>query len=341
MQIKLIGIDLAKNVFQICGINQAGKVVFNRQRTRARFLAELRNYPEVPVVMEACYSAHYWGRTLQAMGHDVQLIPPQHVKPFLRVNKTDACDARAICEASRRPEIHFVPVKSVEQQDLQLLQRLRSRHIRTRTALSNQIRSLAAEYGVAFSPSLQQLRAQLPLALEEADNELSPIAREVLAELADDLRALDRKIEYITGQLTQLASHSPDWQRLQGIPGIGPIIAAALLAATGSGKQFRCGRDFSAWLGLVPRQHSSGNKTRLLGISKNGDRELRALLIHGARAVMCHALRRDDPLAQWLLAVKARRGHNKAIVALANKCARIAWRVIRYGETFDVRKAVA
>lgn len=341
MQVKLIGIDLAKNVFQICGVNHAGKVVFNRQRTREKFLAELRKYPEVPVVMEACYSAHYWGRTLQAMGHDVQLIPPQHVKPFLRVNKTDACDARAICEASQRPDIHFVPVKSVEQQDLQLLQRLRSRHIRNRTALANQIRSIAAEYGLVFSPTLHQLRIQLPRTLEDADNQLSHVAREMIAAMADDLRVLDRKIEYLTQRLTQQAGHSPEWKRLQSVPGIGPIVAAALLAAVGSGKQFRCGRDLSAWLGLVPRQHSSGTSKRLLGISKNGDRELRALLIHGARAVMSRAKHRDDPLARWLLALRERRGHNKAIVALANKSARIAWRVIRYDETYEVHKAVA
>ncbi len=310
MQVKLIGIDLAKNVFQICGVKQAGKVVFNRQRTREKLLAELRKYPETPVVMEACYSAHYWGRTLREIGHPVQLIPPQHVKPFLRVNKTDACDARAICEASQRPEIHFVPVKSVEQQDLQLLQRLRSRHIRNRTALANQIRSIAAEYGLVFSPSLRQLRTQLPRTLEDAENQLTHVAREMIAAMADDLRVLDRKIEYLTQRLTQQAGHSPEWKRLQSVPGIGPIVAAALLAAVGSGKQFRCGRDFSAWLGLVPRQHSSGTTKRLLGISKNGDRELRALLIHGARAIMRRAKHRDDPLARWLLAlIKKRRGH--------------------------------
>lgn len=341
MDVKVIGIDLAKHVFQLCGLNQAGKVAFNRRRSRDKLLAEMRKYPNVPVIMEACYSAHYWGRTLEAMGHSVQLLPPQHVKPFLRVNKSDACDARAICEAARRPDIHFVPVKSVEQQDLQLLQRIRSRYIRQRTAMVNQIRGVAAEYGVVFPQSLSPLRLALPLALEDAENGLSPIARRMLAGLAEELRALDRQVETITCELTEFARQSPDWERLQSIPGYGPIIAAAVLAAVGSGKQFGCGRDFSAWLGLVPRQHSSGDKVRLLGITKNGDRELRTLAIHGARTVMRWSAQRDDPLSRWVLKLKERRGPNKAVVALANKCARIAWRVIRHGEAFDVNKAAA
>lgn len=341
MQVSLIGIDLAKSVFQLCAINQAHKVVFNRQVSRGKLLAELRNHAGVPIVMEACGSAHFWGRTLQALGHDVRLVPPQLVKPFVRSNKSDARDALAICEATFRPDIHFVPVKSVEQQDLQLLQRVRSRYVRSRTAQGNQIRSIAAEYGVIFPQSLKALRTALPLALEDAGNNLTAVARRTLADLSDELRAIDEKIDALTEQMMDLARQFEAYDRLQSVPGVGPVIAAALLAAIGSGQQFQCGRDCAAWLGLVPRQTGTGGKLRLLNISKRGDRELRTLLIHGARTVLRWSDRRTDSMTRWARSVKERRGHNKAVVALANKLARIVWRVIHEGEGFDPKKAAA
>jgi transposase len=327
----LLGIDLAKSVFQVCAVNQVGKVVSNRQIKRDRLMDELRKYPGVTIAMEACYSAHHWARTFENMGHRVLLIPPQHVKPFVRVHKSDVGDALAICEAAKRPDLHFVPVKSVEQQDLQVLQRVRERYIRQRTALANQIRGLAAEYGVVFQQSLKTLRRELPLALEDATNGLSPVAREAIAAMADEMRELDGKIE----------ASKEAWQRLQSIPGYGPVVAAAVLASAGSGQQFHNGREFAAWVGLVPRQNGSGGNVRLLGITKNGDRQLRALLIHGARAVVrwCHT--RQDPLSRWVGDLKGRRGHNRAVVALANKCARIAWAILAGKEDFTMEKAFA
>jgi transposase len=320
MAVKLIGIDLAKSVFQLCAINVAGKVLFNRQVKRDRLIAEVRKHPEVTIAMEACFSAHYWARTFQSMGHRVLLIPPQHVKPFVRVHKSDARDALAICEAAQRPSLHFVPVKSVEQQDLQVLHRIRQRYIRQRTQLANQLRSLAAEYGVFFPKSLNSLRRDLALSLEDAENGLSPVAREALVGLAERSKA---------------------WKRLQSIPGYGPVVAAAVLAAAGSGQQFGNGREFSAWAGLVPRQNGTGGNVHLHGITKNGDRHLRTLLIHGARAVVRWCPKRNDALARWVLEIKQRRGHNKAVVALANKCARIAWAVLTSEESFSVEKAFA
>lgn len=341
MDIKLIGIDLAKSVFQLCAVNQAGKVMSNRQVKRERLMDELRKYPEVTIAMEACFSAHYWARTFEKMGHRVLLIPPQHVKPFVRVHKSDVGDALAICEAAKRPDLHFVPVKTIEQQDLQVLQRVRERYIRQRTALANQIRGLAAEYGVVFQQSIKTLRRDLPLALEDAENGLSPVAREAIAAMAEEMRELDRKIETSKERLVDLAKHSEAWQRLQSIPGYGPVVAAAVLASAGSGHQFRSGREFAAWVGLVPRQNGSGGNVRLLGITKNGDRHLRALLIHGARAVVRWCHKRQDPLGRWVGELKGRRGHNKAVVALANKSARIAWAILSGKDKFAMEKAFA
>jgi transposase len=341
MTVKLIGIDLAKSVFQLCGISVAGKVVFNRQVKRDRLIAEVRKHPEVPIAMEACFSAHYWARTFQSMGHRVLLIPPQHVKPFVRVHKSDAHDALAICEAAQRPGLHFVPVKSVEQQDLQVLHRIRQRYIRQRTQLANQLRSLAAEYGVFFPKSLNSLRRELAFSLEDAENGLSPVAREALAGMAEEIRELDKKIEAAKAKLIGLAERSKAWKRLQSIPGYGPVVAAAVLAAAGSGQQFSNGREFSAWAGLVPRQNGTGGNVRLQGITKNGDRHLRTLLIHGARAVVRWCPKRNDALARWVHEIKQRRGHNKAVVALANKCARIAWAILTSEESFALEKAFA
>lgn len=341
MNVNLVGIDLAKSVFQVCAVNQAGKVVSNRQVKRDRLMDELRKYPGVTIAMEACYSAHHWGRVFEKAGHRVLLIPPQHVKPFVRVHKSDAGDALAICEAAKRPKMHFVPVKSIEQQDLQVLQRVRERYIRQRTALANQIRGLAAEYGITFQKSISRLHHDLPLALEDAENGLSPVAREAIALMAEEMRELDRKIETSKARLIEVAKPSEAWQRLQSIPGYGPIVSAAVLAAAGSGHQFHNGREFAAWVGLVPRQSGSGGSVHLLGITKNGDRHLRALLIHGARSVVQRCPKRQDGLGRWVNELRNRRGHNKAVVALANKCARIAWAVLSSKEGFAIEKAFA
>lgn len=339
MNIKALGIDLAKNVFQLCAINQAGKVLFNRQVRRAKFRSTIANLEPTTIAMEACSSAHYWARAFQAMGHRVRLIPPQHVKAFLRVNKSDAHDALAIVEASQRPNMKFVPVKSMEQQDLQMISRQRQHWIRHRTAVINQIRATGREYGVIMPAGYQALRKALPDILEDAENELSAIARGLINEWADELRQLDDKIIQAQEQQKALVEDNPASRALQEVPGFGPVVSAILLGAIGDAQQFSNGRQMSAWVGLVPRHVGTGGRTRMLGISKNGDRELRTMLIHGARAVIRWADRRDDALGRWVRQLEARRGRNRAVVALANKMARIAWVIVARGERFDINKA--
>lgn len=339
MNIKLIGIDLAKNVFQICAINQAGRVVYNKCVNRKALVETIQNSEPTTVAMESCASANYWGRRFEALGHQVMLIPPQHCKPFVRGGKNDARDALAICEAAQRPNLHPVPIKTYEQQDLQLLHRIRERVVRDATATANQIRGVAREYGVDFPLGIKALNAAIPEALEDAENELTTVAREMLSELYQELRVLREKSSQLLRRITQLAESQPVFTHLQALPGIGPMIASALLAAVGSGRQFNNGRQMAAWLGLVPRQHGSGGKVTLYGITKNGDRTLRTLFIHGARAALRWSRGKDTPQGRWLTQLEARRGTNKTVVALANKLARISWNILAKGESYDPHKA--
>ena len=339
MKIKLLGIDLAKNVFQLCALNQANKVIFNRAVRRARLRATIAQLPPTTIAMESCSSAHYWGRTFEAMGHRVLLVPPQHVKPFVRGGKSDARDALAICEAAQRPGLHPVPIKSVAQQDIQLLHRLRQRQVQQSTAVANQIRSLGREYGVIFPKGIKTLIAHLPEALEDGSNDLSPVARYSLSDQYQHLREVRQTTKELRQQIEQLTAHHPAYAELQALPGIGPLIASAYIASIGDGRQFQCGRQVSAWLGLVPRQFGTGGQIQLKGMTKNGDRYLRTLLIHGARAAITRGQKNCPPLAQWVQPVMARRGFNKAVVALANKLARIAWVIVTTGESFDLHKA--
>ena len=339
MKVKLIGIDLAKSVFQVCALNQAGRVIFNRSLRRAQLVQQLQDLEPTTVAMESCASASYWGRRFQAMGHTVRLIPPQHCKPFLRTGKSDARDALAICEAASRPNLHCVPIKTTAQQDLQLLHRIRQRHIRNTTALANQIRGMAREYGVDFPVGLRALRNALPAALEDGENELTPVAREMLHELYEELLQMIARNQALLARIVEQARTQPAYERLQTVPGIGPVVASALIAAIGNGHQFRNGRQMAAWLGLVPRQHGTGGRIALLGISKNGDRHLRMLVIHGARAALRWARGKDTPLGAWISPVVTRRGMNKAVVALANKLARISWNVVAKGCTYEPAKA--
>ena len=339
MKIKLVAIDLAKRVFQACVIGADGKVLSNRKLTREKFTLWLKDLEPTLVVMEACGTAHHWGRRLLAMGHDARLIPAQHVKAFVRVHKSDRNDALAIAEAAQRPGIHFVPIKTIGQQDLQSLGRVRSAMVGRRTAVINQMRGIASEYGVNFPKSRQRLMVALPAALEDADNGLSPIARQLLQQLRDDLRTIDVRIDEVFDQLIGLAKQEPAYARLLSVPGFGPIVTAAFIAAVGSGKQFRRGRDAAAWLGLVPRQYGTGGKVTLHRITKSGDRDLRVGLIHGARAVMRWAQRHDHAQSQWLLALQDRRGVQKTVVAFANKMARIGWSVLTSDKNYDCNLA--
>ena len=341
MQVSIIGIDLAKNVFQVAALNRANKKVMNKAVRRAKLLDTVRQFEPTVLAMEACGSAHYWARQFRAMGHEVRLIPPQHVKPFVRINKTDAADALAICEAAQRPNIRFVTVKSVEQQDLRLINQRRTRLVRQRTATVNQIRGFAREYGVCFPVGYKALLKALPETLEQHDHELTPIARQVLFDLFEEVLEISEKIDRLRDQLATLTKHNARCQDLLSVPAFGPLVSASFIAGVGDGSQFTNGRQCAAWLGLVPRMHGSGGKTNVLSITKNGDRELRTMLIHGARAVVRWAHRRDDALGRWVMQLKARRGTNKTVVALANKLARIAWAVVAKNEPFDINKAFA
>lgn len=339
MNTKVLGIDLANNVFQLCAINQANKVIFNRTVRRTQLLSTLAQFPKTLIAMEACSSAHYWGRTFESLGHQVILIPAQHVKAFVRGNKNDANDALAICEAAQRPNLHPVPIKSIERQDIQLLHRLRQREVQHATALANQIRSLSREYGVIFPVGIRSLIKQLPDILEDASHHLSPVARYAIYDQWQRLLATRASVSQWHQRIVELSSQYPAYNALQRLPGIGPLSASAYIAAVGDGSAFRCGRQLSAWLGLVPRHHGTGGQIQLSSMSKNGDRYLRTLLIHGARAAITRHAKHCEPLNTWIQPIIARSGFNKAVVALANKLARIGWVIVRTGDVFDLQLA--
>lgn len=328
MNIKRIGIDLAKQVFQLHGVDNHEKVVLRKQLSRTKVLLYFQSLAPCLIGMEACGSSHYWARELQKLGHTVKLMAPQFVKPYVKGNKNDTNDAEAICEAVSRPNMRFVSIKTVAQQDIQAVHRIRNGLVKQRTAKINQIRGLLAEYGVVENKGVNVLRNALLSILEDAENGLSADFRMLLEELRQDLITFDERISSLTEKINAIAKADEDTQRLQQIPGVGPITATALISAVGDGKQFKCGRDLAAWLGLTPKQHSSGGKERLLGISKRGDAYLRTLLIHGARSVLRVSAKKTDSLNCWLQNVCDRRNKNIAAVALANKNARIIWAIL-------------
>ena len=326
--ITTVGLDLAKNVFHVMCCDVHGKIVRKKMLKRPQVLEYFANLSPCLVGMEACASAHYWARELGALGHQVKLLPPRYVKPYVRGNKNDYNDALAIAEAITRPQMRVVSVKTTEQQDIQALHRLRERRLADRTALCNQLRGLLAEYGLIFPKGVNVLRRRVPELLENAENGLSALFRRLLAQGYQQLQELDEHIDVYTEEMMRQSQQDEACQRLQTIPGFGPIVAGVFHSAVGNGDAYRRGRDVSASLGLVPRQHSSGGKEVLLGISKRGDRYLRSLLVHGARSVVIQAAKKDDRLSRWVNKVKAARGFNKAVVALANKMARTGWAVL-------------
>ena len=328
MTIKRIGLDLAKQVFQVHGVDFQEKVVIRKQLRRNQVSSYFSKLSPCLIGMEACGSAHHWGRELQKLGHTVKLMAPQFVKPYVKGNKNDANGAEAICEAVSRPTMRFVAIKTIEQQDIQSVHRIRTILIQQRTAKVNHIRGLLAEYGIVVERRIEKLRKTLPLLLEDAENGLTFDFRVLLQELQQDLTALDNRVGELDKKIQLLASNNTSAKRLQQIPGIGPITATALVCAIGNGKQFKRGRDLAAWLGLTPRQHSSGGKECLLGISKRGDTYLRTLLIHGARSVLKVSDKKDDPRSRWIQNLCSRRNKNIAAVALANKNARIVWALL-------------
>ncbi len=338
--IKFVGIDLAKRSFHLYAVDGEGRAVLSRKVTRARLSAVVAQLPACTIAMEACGSAHHWARLFRTFGHEVRLIAPQFVKPYVKSNKNDAADAEAICEAAQRPGMRFVAVKTVEQQDIQAIHRMRSLAVQQRTAQINQIRGLLLEYGLEVAQGRAALQRRLPEILEDADNGLSERFRAEVHELAEELRHLNERVAHYDEQIEQIARGDAHARALMTIPGLGAKGATALLAAVGEDPQLlKNGRGLAAWLGLVPRQHSTGGRERLLGISKRGDVYLRNLLIHGARAVLRCIERKEDPTSRWATALKARRHTNVAVVAMANKIARIAYAVIVTGKPYDPAKA--
>jgi transposase len=337
MKLKRIGVDLAKNVFQCHGVDRHGKGVWKRRLSRAKWIKALIAVAPLDCLigMEACSGAHHWARILQSHGYTVKLIPPQFVKPYVKSNKNDANDAEAICEAMSRPGMRFVAIKTVSQQDIQALHRVRSSLMGERTALGNRLRGLVAEYGLVAPQSMFALKQTIPGWLEDGDNGLSTAFRALLHDLWQDLLDLNKRIKAMDKEIALIANSDPMARRLQQLRGVGPLVATAFIAIVGTGGHYAKGKQMAAGIGLTPRQHSSGNKYRLLGISKKGDAYLRTILIHGARAVMSQAKHKDDPLSRWVTDLAKRKHPNIAAVALANKTARMAWAMMQTGSDYD------
>lgn len=334
MTIETLGVDIAKNVFQLHGVNRSGRVVLKRRVMRDQLVEVVAQIDRCTVVVEACTGAFAWARKFEALGHQVKIISPQYVKPFVRRQKNDGNDAEAICAAARQPHIPFVPKKSVEQQDIQALHRARQRMVNHRTAVVSQIRGLLLDRGFAIAKSITRARRLIPDILADFDNELTPMARDAIGELYDLFRDLDRRIASFDKKIEAVFRNSEVCQRIARIKGVGPKTATAIVAAVGDGAEFKNGRHLAAWVGLVPRQFSSGDRKVLMGISKRGSQHLRSLLVHGARAVVRTAPNKTDPNNQWVNQLRERRGFNRATVAVANKNARIIWAVLRTGEPY-------
>jgi transposase len=328
MKVTLIGIDLAKSIFQVCGVNQVGKRVFNRQLRRAKLMAFLLQHPDATIAMEACSGSNYWGRTLQQHGFKVMLIPPQHVKPFVKGNKNDRNDAFAITEAARRPNLKCVEPRTLAQTDMIQVHRVLDRMVRQRTALINQIRGFLNEYGIVVAQGKEKLLSAMPDLLEDAENELTAPARLLYQQLLEQWRQANEAIKRIEKGLKGQASTSEDARRLMKVRGVAVKISTATVAHAGNGHGYKSGRHFSANLGLVPKERSSGGKQILGGITKRGNQYLRRLLIQGAWSVVRNADKNDDRLSRWARQLVERRGKHKAVVAVANKMARIMWSML-------------
>jgi transposase len=333
-QVTTVGIDIAKTVVCIHGVDARGHVVVKQRLARQKVRPFMAQLPPCLLGMEASGGAHSGARELTQLGHTVQLMAPQFVQPYVQSQNNDPNAAAGLCEAVERPRMRGVPVKSIPQPDVQALHRIRERQITARTALINQIRGLLTAYGIVIPQRASQVRHQRPMVLEDAANGLTATAREWLHALTEELQALDQRIAATDQQIERGFEADEACQRLAQLPGIGPLTATALVAAVGDAAEFTNGRQFAAWLGLVPRQHSTGGKTTLLGLTKRGNGYLRTRRIHGARAVLRVVDRKTDTRSRWLQGVKARRGMNCASVAQANKTARIAWALLAKSDRY-------
>lgn len=334
MNIKALGIDIAKNVFELHGVDAKGKTVYKKRLTREKLPEVIAQLPPCLIGIEACGGSHYWSRKFKAMGHDVRLMNPQFVKPYVKSNKNDSQDAEAICEAVQRPSMRFAGVKSIEQQDVLAIHRVRERLVKERGAIVNQIRGLLMEYGIVIAQGVAQIRKKLTTIIEDGENELSPMGRELFRDLQVQFYVADERVAEYDKKVEMLCRQNETCQRLTQLQGVGALTATALVATIGDPNVFKNGREMAAFIGLVPKQHSSGGKQVLLGISKRGDRYLRCLLVHGARAVLTRGKHLPAKKAAWLKSLKERRGQNRTIVALANKNARVMWAMMARQEDY-------
>ena len=334
MEIRSVGIDLGKTTFHLVALGDNCKVLLKKKFTQKQLIAFTANMQTCLIGMEACSGSHFLGRALRAQGHDVKLIPAQFVKPFVKSNKNDFIDAEAIAEAVERENMRFVPIKTDDQLDLQALHRVRDRLMTRRTALINQIRAFLLERGIVFAKSPIRLREALPEVLENVNENLTPRMRNLVAMLWSEWKDLELQIVEMNDEVERIASSDDACRRLRQIPGIGPLVATAIVASIGNGAAFRKGREFAAWLGLLPNQHSTGGKVRLYGISKRGNSYLRKILIHGARAVVLRSKRDRIAMGAWMTSLEARAPRNVLIVATAHKLARIAWAVLSTGQDY-------
>ena len=334
MQITTIGLDTAKNLFQVHGADAQGRPVLKRKLARGKVQEFFATLPRCLVGLEACAAVHYWARELTKLGHEVRLMPPQYVRAYVKTNKHDAADAEACCEAVTRPGMRFVPVKGEDQQSLLMLHRVREQLLKQRTATINALRAHLAEFGIVAAQRQMGLRELLAVVADPEDRRVPPLARELLQVLAEHLRGLAERMAELDRRLVEAARGDAACARLAAVPGIGPVIATALVATVGDAKAFASGRHLAAWAGLVPRQHSSGGKERLLGISKRGDSYLRRQLMHGARALVKVSKGREGKPWAWIDGLLARRPFNVVVAAVANKLARIAWALLSRGEDY-------
>ena len=339
MQIHSIGIDLGKTTFHLVALGAAGKVLVRKKFTQRQLLTYTANLQISLIGLEACSGAHFLGRALRQQGHGVRLIPAQFVKPFVKSNKNDFVDAEAIAEAVERKNMRFAPIETDDQLDLQAVHRVRDRLIARRVAIINQLRAILLESGMTFAKTPAKLRIAPPDILENAEANLSPKMRNLIDLLWGEWKMVEQQIEVLSDELERIASSDADCIRIRQIPGIGPVVATAIVAAIGNGAAFRKGREFAAWLGLVPKQYSTGGKARLLGISKRGNIYLRKILVHGARAAVLRIKRDRAPIGAWMNALESRAPRNVLIVAMANKLARIAWAVLSSGEEYRAQRS--
>jgi transposase len=333
-QISTLGIDPAKQVFQLHGVDAQGNSVLHKRVSRKQVLPLLAQLPSCLVGLEACGGSHYWAREITKLGHTVKLMAPQAVKPYVQGNKTDGRDAEGICEAASRPRVRAVAINSTVDQDMQTLHRVREHCVKMRTALANQLRGVLGEYGFVVPQGIGRVRKAIPLIVEDADNGLSALCRELLWDVYQRLCTLDAEITRYNARIAQLAEQTAVWQRLTSVPGVGPLTATAFVAAVHDPGACKNGRHGAAWLGLVPTQHGTGGKTVLGGVSKRGNQYLRRLLLQGAMAVIRRVEGKKDSRSLWLQQLLARRGTQVAAVALANNNARILWALLATGDVY-------